>query len=53
MPENTQFQMYLDNIDPADPEWLKDRLLRDAATDANITGLELKQLYRKAYPEVS
>ena len=52
MHKNTQLQPYLDNIDPADPEWLKERILRGAVSDANITGLELKQLYRKAYPEV-
>lgn len=52
MLEKTNFMIYLDAIDPRDPEWLRDRIICQAANDPRISGLELKELYRKAYPEV-
>lgn len=52
MLEKTNFMVYLDAIDPRDPEWLRDRIIGQAANDPHISGLELKELYRKAYPEV-
>lgn len=49
---NERFQAYLDAINPADPEWLRERIIAQAAHDPAISGLELKELYRRAYPEV-
>ena len=49
--EKTCFAAYLDAIDSRDPEWLRDRIIGQAANDPRISGLELKELYRKAYPE--
>lgn len=52
MLEKTNYMVYLEAIDLRDPEWLRDRIIAQAVNDPHISGLELKELYRKAYPEV-
>lgn len=49
MLEKTSFTVYLDAIDPRDPEWLRDRIIGQAANDPHISGLELKELYDAVY----
>ena len=50
---NERFQIYLNAINPADPEWLRERIIAQAVHDPAISGLELKVLYDKAFSEVS
>ena len=49
---NERFQAYLNAINPCDPEWLRERLIHQAAHDPKINALELKALYDRAFPEV-
>jgi len=52
MSHNETYERYWNALDPADPEVVRERILKDAYNDPEISGIEFKALLHRANPEV-